>query len=1288
MKQKLLIYLFVLFFSSAGFAQNFFAKLNFSITKADIAEGESVYIDVSLPQGVTNNYAKTGYYTISGTAKNGVDYITLSDSLTIGKDSNSTRISITTLTDDLIELDETLILTGLDSESYYWGSNNVATITIKDATDPAKKVLSFSPVAVGVPEGGSAVIKVSLPKGITVTNAVDINYEISSSSTATNGTDYKMLSGIVTIPAGSGEASILVETILDKLIEPEETLIITGAPTAGYTWSPTANSAKLSIRDGTARGLRFSQTTEQIAEGTSTKITVSLPEGITAANAVEFNYTLSGTATNEDDYVLSGGLRLNDTVSGKAPNGLYATRLSNTGVLLPGRNSTDITIIALKDTVIEGDETVILTGAPSPGFVWSSTANSAKVTITDANPASDKMLRFSSDVSISEGSATTLKVSLPEGITAANDITFNYTVSGTAIAKTTNVGSVGDYEELSGTGTIKAGKNSADIVVQSLQDMLIELDETVIVTGGAITAGPLTGFTWDDAGKQATVTITDVTDPARRSLGFYYSGSPVREGNIARIEIGLTGGVRMGYPLTVNYTVSGGTATAGTDYKELTGSLTIPEGSYSGYIEVEALTDKVIEQNETIIVTAGENPPGFTWGNSRIHTVTIQDATDAANKKLRFSSPTASVKEGESTSVKVSLPEGFTVSIPQVVNYSIYGTATNGSDYTTLPTSVTIPAGSGEAEITVNALRDNVIELDETVQIRGGNLPGGLGIQWDTSMGGLMATATITDATDPAQKVLNFSKIKEDVAEGSLSDVQVRLPEGVRMGYPLTVKYTISGSATNGTDYTTLRGEATIPAGYGLETIYVAALKDNLIEPDETVILTGGDTEGFTWGSSNESTITIKDATDPAKKVLSMTPSSVSIKEGESTTIKISLPDGITVTSAVDINYEIVKSNIDAEATNGTDYTTLTGVATIPAGSGTAEIIVDALLDKVIEYDEGFRLIGAPTAGFTWKYGTNSALIFIKDATDPANKRLNFSSPTPNVKEGESTTIQIGFPEGFTAANEIRFSFKVGGTATIDNDYTLSDRIGVIPAGKNFVAIVIDAKTDTVIELDETVTLSRSDGNPITVLPGIGWNDAAKSATVTITDANDPAQRVLNFSKIKEDVAEGLGSAVYISLPEGVSMGYPLTVNYRISGSATNGTDYSTLTGTETIPAGFGSGVIYVAALKDNLVEPDETVILTGGDTEGFTWGSSNESTITIKDDIAKRVLNMSPSVSIKEGESTIIKISLREGITVTSAVDINYSISGSATAGTDYTALTGVATILAGSGTAEIKVD
>lgn len=54
---------------------------------------------------------------------------------------------------------------------------------------------------------------------------------------------------------------------------------------------------------------------------------------------------------------------------------------------------------------------------------------------------------------------------------------------------------------------------------------------------------------------------------------------------------------------------------------------------------------------------------------------------------------------------------------PYIINYTIGGTATNGTDYTTLPASVTIPTGQSSVSITIDPLFDGVAEGNESVTL-------------------------------------------------------------------------------------------------------------------------------------------------------------------------------------------------------------------------------------------------------------------------------------------------------------------------------------------------------------------------------------------------------------------------------------------------------------------------------------------------------------------------------------------------------------------------------------------
>src|SRR5207244_3393558 len=57
-----------------------------------------------------------------------------------------------------------------------------------------------------------------------------------------------------------------------------------------------------------------------------------------------------------------------------------------------------------------------------------------------------------------------------------------------------------------------------------------------------------------------------------------------------------------GQPVTVAYTTSNGTATAGSDYQASSGILTIPAGQTTGTITVLVNGDRLAEPNETFVV--------------------------------------------------------------------------------------------------------------------------------------------------------------------------------------------------------------------------------------------------------------------------------------------------------------------------------------------------------------------------------------------------------------------------------------------------------------------------------------------------------------------------------------------------------------------------------------------------------------------------------------------------------------------------------------------------------------
>src|SRR2546421_1402828 len=86
---------------------------------------------------------------------------------------------------------------------------------------------------------------------------------------------------------------------------------------------------------------------------------------------------------------------------------------------------------------------------------------------------------------------------------------------------------------------------------------------------------------------------------------------------------------------------------------------------------------------------------------------------------------------------------------------------------------------------------------------------------------------------------------------------------GSRSSQPLTVYYTTSGSAQNGSDYQSLPGSVTISADSDNATVTVTPIDDSLAEGDETVVLTIITNANYNVGSPNSAAITIADNDQP-----------------------------------------------------------------------------------------------------------------------------------------------------------------------------------------------------------------------------------------------------------------------------------------------------------------------------------------------------------------------------------------------------------------------------------------
>ncbi|WP_343691689.1 gliding motility-associated C-terminal domain-containing protein [Chitinophaga sp.] len=116
----------------------------------------------------------------------------------------------------------------------------------------------------------------------------------------------------------------------------------------------------------------------------------------------------------------------------------------------------------------------------------------------------------------------------------------------------------------------------------------------------------------------------------------------------------------------------------------------------------------------------------------------------------------------------------------------------------------------------------------------------------------------------------------------------------------------------------------------------------------------------------------------------------------------------------------------------------------------------------------------------------------------------------------------------------------------------------------------------------------------------------------------DIALATLRIAKTTDGAEPATNGAVVISMAAGYTAGSNITVSYTVAGTAMNGTDYKTLSGTVVIPAGANSITLPIDVIDNFKIDGTRTVTLTlvsGTDgTSTFLPGNDYTTTVNITD--------------------------------------------------------------------------
>jgi hypothetical protein len=293
-----------------------------------------------------------------------------------------------------------------------------------------------------------------------------------------------------------------------------------------------------------------------------------------------------------------------------------------------------------------------------------------------------------------------------------------------------------DYVATSGTLNFAPGELSKIITIPITDDFLFENgNETFTIT--------LSNPTNSAVLQTPSATITILDNDFKPSIFVSTNAIRIREGDSGTKDLRFP--IFLSNPsvqvVTVDYKISDGTATAGSDYITSSGTITVPPGATNASINIPIIGDTIIEPNETFDVSLmnGTNISFLQSGQTA-----VIDNDDAS---VQLSNTTFTVNEGAGFAT-VSLTRAGDTSHAATVFYSTTdaaglqtctlanGKASERCDYGTSVGTVQFGIGQTTRTFTIPIVDDALVEGDETFTVNL-NGPGGAAL-------GTPSTAVIT----------------------------------------------------------------------------------------------------------------------------------------------------------------------------------------------------------------------------------------------------------------------------------------------------------------------------------------------------------------------------------------------------------------------------------------------------------------------------------------------------------------------------------------------------------------
>jgi hypothetical protein len=288
-----------------------------------------------------------------------------------------------------------------------------------------------------------------------------------------------------------------------------------------------------------------------------------------------------------------------------------------------------------------------------------------------------------------------------------------------------------------------------------------------------------------------------------------------------------------------------------------------------------------------------------------------------------------------------------------------------------------------------------------------------------------------------------------------------------------------------------------------------------------------------------------------------------------------------TVTISSTANASVNFATANGTATAGSDYVANSGTVTFTSGGPLTQTITVAVNgDTTVEPDEAFVVNLSGASGATIADAQGLGTIVNDDAALPTLAINNMSA-----NEGNSGTTPFVFTVTLSAASAstVMVNYATAdGTATAPSDYAVTSGTLMFNPGVTTQTITVNVVGDTVVEANETFTVTLSGPTNATIATGAG--------TGTIINDDGAGLPTLSINSVSANEGNAGTTPFTFTVTLSAASASTVTVSFATAdGSATAGSDYVATSGTLTFNPGVTTQTITVNVNGDPTPEANET---------------------------------------------------------------------------------------------------